>query len=104
MNGWMAKFKVRPAGSEGRSTKATGAIQLHAYSYVGATPPTNLNDWKFEGAPSKAIFSVAFDPDLAAGTRVFVCCCWVTARGLCSPACAPIGLLIGGGVPEVTAG
>jgi hypothetical protein len=104
MNGWMAKFRVRPYGYDGRSAKAENAIQLHVYSAIGATPPTNLNDWKFEGSPSRAIFSIAFDASLAVGTRVYVCFCWTTARGLTSPACSPIPLLIGGGIPDVTAG
>lgn len=104
MNGWMVKIKVRPAGSEGRSSRAPGAAMIHIYTYVGATPPGNVNDYKFEGASSRSVFEVLFDDDLAIGTRVWVCCQWVTARGLTSPACAPIGLLIGGGVPEVTAG
>jgi hypothetical protein len=103
MNGWTAKIKTRPAGSEGRSTFAAGAIQLAIYSYVGATPPGNVNAYKYEGVSSRAIFEVNFDPDLAVGTKVFVCCCWQTARGLTSPACTPIPLLIGGGVPEVMA-
>jgi hypothetical protein len=103
MNGWLAKFKCRPAGSEGRSTMADGAAQLQIYSYIGTTPPGNVNDWHFEGVSSRANFSVAFDPDLAVGSKVYVCCCWATARGLTSPACAAIGLLIGGGVPEVGA-
>jgi hypothetical protein len=103
MNGWLAKLKCRPAGSEGRSSMADGSAQLQIYSYVGATPPGNVNDWHFEGVSSRANFSVAFDPELAVGSKVYVCCCWVTARGLTSPACAPIGLMIGGGVPEVGA-
>jgi hypothetical protein len=53
---------------------------------------------------SRAIFLVNFDEDLAVGTKVFVCCNWITARGLTSPACAPIPLLIGGGKPDVMAG
>jgi hypothetical protein len=104
MNGWLAKFKVRPAGSEGRSSLAPEAKMIHIYSYVGATPPANVNDYKFEGVSSRAIFEVQFDPELAVGTKVFVCCNWVTGRGLTSPACSPIGLVIGGGVPDVMAG
>jgi hypothetical protein len=104
MNGWTSKVKTRPAGSEGRSTKAAGAIQLQIYSYVGATPPGNVNDWKYEGVSSRAIFLVKFDEALAVGTKVFVTCNWITARGLTSPACTPIPLLIGGGKPEVMAG
>lgn len=104
MNGYVAKFKTRPAGSEGRSARPANVTMIHVWSFVGPTPPTNLNDWNFEGPCSRAIFEIAFDASLAVGTRVWACCQWVTARGLTSPACAPIGLLIGGGVPEVTAG
>jgi hypothetical protein len=104
MNGWTAKFRVRPFGSEGRSTKAPGAIQLHVYSAIGAAAPTNPNDWKFEGSPSRANFEIDFDSGLAVGTRVWATFCWATARGLTSPACSPIPLLIGGGLPDAIPG
>lgn len=103
MNGWKAKFKVRPAGSEGRSSRPEGVALIQAYSFVGPTPPGNVNEWKSEGLSSRAIFEIAFDSEVPVGSRVWACCQWVTARGLTSPASAPIGLLIGGGVPDVGA-
>jgi hypothetical protein len=103
MNGWKAKIKVRPAGSEGRSSRPANVSMLFVYSAVGTAPPTNLNEYKFEGPSSRAIFEVQFDSGLTVGTKVWVCACWVTARGLTSPAFSPIGLLIGGGKPEVDA-
>ena len=102
MNGWLARLRLREAGSERRG-KPTGVIGANIYTFTGAEPPTELTDWVFEGETTRTIFDVQFPGTLAAGTKVWVTACWKNPRFQVGPASTPISMLVGGGITSIAA-
>lgn len=100
VNGWTAKARVRSTSSEVRG-KPAGVAGFNIYTFVGDEPPTDVDAWKFEGDSSKTTFEVAFPATLAVGTKVWLTVCWKNPRFQTGPACAPVGVLVGGGVPTL---
>lgn len=79
--------RARPAGVAGASL----------FSYVGTTPPVNVEGWRFEGNTSRTTIDVVFPDDLAPGTTVYLTAFWFNRRGQSGPACSPVAAIIAGG-------
>jgi hypothetical protein len=97
--GTMVSVKVRTVGSERRG-KPDGVAGINIYTHVGATPPGDINAWKFEGDATRTDFDIAFDPTLAPGTQVWISVCYKNPRFQTGPMSTPVGLNVGGGVSQ----
>jgi hypothetical protein len=99
VSGWTARIRLRPAGGAGRG-KLPGTAGASIFSYVGATPPANIADWKFEASVGRVTaIDLTFDSSLAPGTKIWTCAFWFNGRKESGPACAPVSAnLPGGGV------
>jgi hypothetical protein len=64
-----------------------GAVVL---SYVGAQPPTDPADWRFERNTTKARFDFTFRGDVPAGETVWLTAYWYNPRRETGPACEAV--------------
>jgi hypothetical protein len=78
----------RPEGVEGAAV----------FSYVGATPPADTADWKFEMNTSKMVEDVIFAPEVPNGALVWLTAFWIGTRMESGPACTPVSTNIPGGM------
>ncbi len=84
-----------------RRGKPEGVEGAMVFSFVGPTPPTDLEKWSFEGNMTRALVDVAFDPALAAGTQVWLTAAWYNPRGQSGPGCTPVSTtLVGGAITQ----
>ncbi len=81
-------------GDSTRRGKPAGVAGASVFSYVGPTPPAEIASWKFEGSTTRTTTDVAFAPDLAPGTKVWVTAFWFNPRSQSGPACDPVSALI----------
>jgi len=95
--GRMLKLKLRSIDSDRRG-KPDGVDGANIFSFVGANPPADMGEWKFEGATTRASFDVEFPPATPAGSQVWLTACWFNPRSQTGPACQPIAAYIAGGV------
>jgi hypothetical protein len=102
MNGWTANIRLMATGTERRG-KPDGVGGANIYSFVGATPPSDVLEWDFQGDTTRAVAEVEFPATLAAGTKVWITTCWKNPRFQTGPASEPVSLLIGGGVTSIAA-
>ncbi len=91
------KLKLHPIHSSSKG-KPQGVQGATIFSYVGATPPAELSEWKFEGNTTRTHFEVEFLPAVAAGSQVWLTAFWTNPRGQSGPACVPISAYLAGGV------
>jgi len=80
-----------------RRGKPEGVNGASVFSHVGATPPANIADWKFEGNTSRTTVDVVFDESVPAGSLIWVTAFWFNNRKQSGPACDPVSLNIAGG-------
>jgi hypothetical protein len=85
--------RVRALNSTRRG-KPKDVAGVTFFSYIGDLAPENINDWKFEGNVATTKVVIDF-PDAQPFARVWLTAFWRTARGLSSPACAPISTNLG---------
>jgi hypothetical protein len=79
----------------GRPPGVAGAV---VFSFVGATPPTSLADWRFEQNTSKTSLEINFPATVPPGARVWFTAFWFNPRAQNGPASAPTGINIPGGM------
>ncbi|MFT3787563.1 MAG: hypothetical protein QM770_15590 [Tepidisphaeraceae bacterium] len=104
VNAWTVNLRLRAAGSSTSRGKPAGVSGASVFSYVGATPPDEIADWKFEGNTGKSKFDVVFPTTNPGGTKVWLTAFWFNNRKQSGPACAPISTLLqGGGVATLAA-
>ena len=79
-----------------------GAKGVNLYSYVGATPPDDSRDYRFEGMSTRTITQVLFPDSVASGALVWLSARWVSGRGQLGPASTPVSFTLQGGaaLPE----
>ncbi|CAN5714321.1 hypothetical protein BH09PLA1_BH09PLA1_36410 [soil metagenome] len=93
------EVKLRLLDAEtARRGKPKDASIAYIYAYLGATPPTDIALWSFQGTTSKADVSVSFSPTTPAGAQVWFSACWLNARQQPGPMGSPITTNIAGGV------
>lgn len=85
--------------AEGGSSRAkpAGVATATLFSYVGATPPANLEGWRYVGSFGRTTVQVTFPSETAPGTTVWFCAFWSNAKGQSGPVCAPVSAIIAGG-------
>jgi hypothetical protein len=81
-----------------------GVASVAVFSHVGGdVAPTDPAAYRWEGnATRMRNILVEFPADTAPGTKVWLCCAFLTERGLTSPACQPISTNVEFGGPAVT--
>lgn len=95
--GRVLKVRLRPLGAETRG-KPAGVQGASVFTHVGANPPADIADWKFEGSTSRTNFDVEFAPAVPAGSQVWLSAFWYNPRAQSGPACEPVCAYIAGGV------
>lgn len=83
--------------TSGRRGKPAGVLGASLFSHVGATPPAELSDWKFEGNTGLTTFEVNFPIDTAPGAMVWLTAFWFNPRKQSGPACSPVCTNLPGG-------
>jgi hypothetical protein len=68
----------------GKPKGVAGAVVMH---YVGAQPPTDPADWRFERNTTKARFEFTFRGEIPAGETVWLTAYWYNPRKETGPAC-----------------
>ena len=66
-------LRLHDATDASRRGKPAGVAGATLFSFIGPTPPSNPNDWKFEGNTTRTTFDVTFPDSVAPGTQVWVC-------------------------------
>lgn len=84
-------------GSSTRRGKPDGVIGASVFSYVGATAPVDIDDWKFQGNTTKTLVNVEFPVTTTPGTTVWLTAFWYNRRAESGPGCAPVSAIIAGG-------
>lgn len=95
--GWTVELRLHNEDSTKRA-KPEGVKGATVFSYVGETPPTNVDDWKFEGNISKTETTIHFPSTLAAGTKVWTTAFWFNTTSQSGPAAAPVSTNLQGGL------
>jgi hypothetical protein len=102
-NAWTARIRLK-AGAGGGRGKPAGTFGASVFSYVGATAPTDIGSWKFEGSTGRVTaIDVDFPNTLAAGTKVWLTAFWFNGRKQSGPACAPVSCNLPGGSVSLAA-
>ena len=94
---WTASIRLHDASSATKRGRPAGVNGAAVFSYVGATAPTDLNDWHFEGNTGKTTVNISFSNALAPGAKVWLTAFWFNARKESGPACTPVGANLPGG-------
>jgi hypothetical protein len=100
--GTIVRLKLHD-GSGSRRGKPAGVAGATLFSYVGATPPSDVGAWKFEGNTTRTITEVEFAAGTAPGTVVWFTAFWYNPRGQSGPGCAPVSAIIAGGAMQQAA-
>lgn len=93
------KVNLRSVGSDRRG-KPDGVHGASLFSFVGATPPADIEAWTFQGSTTRTSFDVEFAPAVPAGSQVWLTAFWFNPRSQSGPACTPISAYIAGGVAQ----
>ena len=104
VSGWTVRLRLRDGASGSTRGKPPGTIGGSVFSFVGATAPTDIALWKFEGNLGRTKVDVAFSSTLAAGTKVWFTAFWFNGRKQSGPPSATVSTnLQAGGVGSVAA-
>jgi hypothetical protein len=77
-----------------RRGKPAGVAGAAVFSYVGATPPTDLSGYKFEGNTTVTVVDLVFPDTVAAGSTVWIIAMWFNERTQNGPAATPVNAVI----------
>lgn len=92
-------FKIKLGNVSGSRRRPTGVIGASIFSYVGETPPTDINGWIFQGSTRLTDTDVPLSTDIEPGTKVWFTAFWYNRRSESGQASEPVSTHIGfGGV------
>ena len=103
VSGYTVKIKLHDSTSGSKRGKPAGVTGASVFSFAGATPPTDISNWKFEGNTTKTAVDVAFANTLAGGSQVWLTAFWFNAKSQSGPACAPVNTFLQGGSVSMAA-
>jgi hypothetical protein len=89
--------RARPAGAKEAVRDAS------VFSFVGASPPTRVSTWKFEGSTTETLFGIVFPDDLAPGTTVWATVFWFNPASQSWSASDPVSEVIRSGEMSMAA-
>lgn len=84
-------------GDSTRRGKPAGVQGASVFSFVGATPPADPSDWKFEGSTTRTTVDLRVDAALVPGPVVWLTAFWYDPRGQSGPGCTPGSAILAGG-------
>lgn len=99
---WTVKIRVH-SGATSRRGKPPGVIGASVFSYIGATPSTDIGQWKFEGMVGKSMIDVNFANTSPGGTVVWLTAFWFNNRKETGPASTPVSTTLQGGSVSMAA-
>lgn len=97
VTGHTVRVRLRNAQSPDSTARPANVAGAMVFSYVGATPPTNVDAWAFVANISKTTVDVNFEPEVASGATVWILASWFNSKMQTSPAASPITATLGGG-------
>lgn len=100
--GRILRLRLHGLNIPGRA-KPEGVASAVVMSYVGATAPADIAQWKFEGTTTRTSFEVEFPATVPAGSQVWLTAFWQSPRGQQGPACQPVAAFLAGGLASEAA-
>jgi hypothetical protein len=80
-----------------RRGKPLGAAAAWVYTFMGENYPTDANQWRCEGAATRAKYSIVFPSAVPSGQQVWIRAAWVNPRQEAGPMSVPITTNLQGG-------
>jgi hypothetical protein len=80
--------------------KPVGVKGAAVFSWVGDTPPDNLDDWRFEGNTTKTLIDIDFPMTVPAGSKVWLTAFWFNTKAQSGPPCEPDTTYLAGGLSK----
>jgi hypothetical protein len=103
VSAWTVKIKLHDSTSSAKRGKPPGVTGASVFSFVGATAPSDMGAWKFEGNTGRTKIDVAFDNTNAPGTKVWLSAFWFNPSKQSGPACSPVSANLPGGSVSMAA-
>jgi hypothetical protein len=96
VNGRTVAVRLRDANDPDSKARPFGTAGASVFSFTGSEPPSDINEWVFEGNTGRTSIKVVFDGSVAAGAQVFITAFWFNTRKVSSPIATPAGAVLGG--------
>ena len=103
VSGTTVRIRLTDTANPTRRGKPAGVAGASVFSFVGATAPTALSAWTFEGNTTRTGVDVFFPDDTAPGARVWLCAFWSNPRAQRGPTCAAVPTNLPGGAVSAEA-
>ena len=103
VSGFVAKLRLHDSTSGSRRGKPALVSGASVFSFIGATPPTEMSGWNFEGNTGKIRIDITFPGTLAPGTKVWFMAFWFNGAKQPGPTCAPVSTNMPGGAVAMAA-
>jgi hypothetical protein len=103
VSGRTVRIRLHDLTDAARRGKPAGVAGATVFSYVGATAPAELSDWKFEGNTTRTTVDVLFPETVAPGAVVWLTAFWRNERDQAGPSCPPVSTNIQFGAPPMAA-
>jgi hypothetical protein len=96
------KVRVRLKDVTGKNPRGKPDLVSGAsvFSFVGATPPETVEQWKFEANVTRTKLLVQFPASVPAGAQVWLTACWYNSRAQSGPPCPAVTTNLIGGVAQ----
>lgn len=91
ITGKTVRIRLHDSTGDGKRGKPAGVKGAAVFSYIGATPPTGLTGWTFEGNTTKTTVDIAFPDSALPGAQVWLTATWFNERTQSGPGCTPVG-------------
>jgi hypothetical protein len=88
--GRTVQLRLRDSATPHRVGKPVNVSSATILSFVGATPPASIGQWKFEGNATKTVVDVTFPDTVAPGTLVWFAAFWSNGKDQSGPVSDPI--------------
>ena len=101
VDGRLVKVRLSDPANPTRRRMPAGVNGATVLSFVGATAPADLGEYKYEGNTSRTTIEILFPESAVPGTKVWLTALFFNERKQNGPACAAVGTLInyGGTIP-----
>jgi hypothetical protein len=95
---------VRITARSGETRKPIGCVGAQLFVFTGEEPPSDSEQYRFEGIVTRKTATITFDNDVPSGATVWISAAWLSRRGKTSPACNPVCATIQGGPVTIPSG
>jgi hypothetical protein len=103
VSAWTVKIKLHDTSSSAKRGKPPGVTGASLFSFVGATPPSDISSWQFEGNVSRTNVDVTFPNTIAGGTKVWISAFWFNNKKQSGPNSSPVSTNLQGGSVSMVA-